>query len=120
MHIRNAKQVRALHSEHGEIVYELVGAAAGGTNTHSLAEIVLPPGRASLKHYHPTAEESYYILSGIARLVVDGESTVLGPGDGVVILPDQVHQILNDGDADLIFLAVCVPAWTPDNSVYLD
>lgn len=120
MNVRNAQHVRGIESEHGEIVYELLGASAGGSRAHSLAQIVIPPGKASLKHYHPVAEESYYILSGTARMELDGEIAVLGPGDGVIILPHQVHRIANAGEGDLILLAVCVPAWTPDNSVFLD
>ncbi len=120
MHIQNARSVTPMESAHGEVVYELIGAAVGGTRAYSLAQIVLPPGRASRKHYHPAAEESYHILSGTARLEVDGQSAALGPGDSIAILPNQVHQIFNAGHDGLIFLAICVPAWTPDNSVYLD
>ena len=120
MKVQNAQRVAALESEHGEEVYELIGASAGGSHTHSLAQIVIPPGKASLKHYHPVAEESYYILSGTARMEMDGEIAMLGPGDSVIILPNQVHQIVNAGPGDVTLLAVCVPAWTPDNSVFLD
>ncbi|HEX3051991.1 MAG TPA: cupin domain-containing protein [Aggregatilineaceae bacterium] len=120
MYIQNANNVPGIASSHGEVVYELMGNAAGGSAAHSLAQIVLPPGKACLKHYHPVVEESYYILSGAARMEIDGEATQLGPGDGVPVLPNQTHQIFNVGTTDLVFLAVCVPAWTPDNSVYLD
>jgi mannose-6-phosphate isomerase-like protein (cupin superfamily) len=120
MHVRNAKTTEGFESEHGEIVCELIGHAVGGTSTYSLAQIVIPPGKASRKHYHPVAEESYSILSGMGRLEMDGETVILGPGDTVAILPDQVHQIFNAGEGDLVLLAVCVPAWTPDNSVFLD
>jgi mannose-6-phosphate isomerase-like protein (cupin superfamily) len=81
---------------------------------------VIPPGRASLKHYHPAAEESYSILSGSARMEMDGENAQLGPGDSVVIVPPQVHQIFNAGEDDLVMLVVCAPAWTPDISVFVD
>jgi mannose-6-phosphate isomerase-like protein (cupin superfamily) len=112
--------VKPIESAHGEIVSELIGNAAGGSQMYSLAQIVLPPGKASRKHYHPVAEESYHILSGLARLEMDGETAALGPGDSAAIPPKKVHQIFNDGDETLIFLAICVPAWTPDNSIYLD
>jgi len=120
MNVRSARHMHGVESEHGEIVYELLGASAGGSRAHSLAQIVIPPGKASLKHYHPVAEESYYILSGTARMELDGEIAVLGPGDSVIILPHQIHQIANAGEGDLTLLAICVPAWTPDNSVFLD
>ncbi|MBN2306289.1 MAG: cupin domain-containing protein [Anaerolineae bacterium] len=119
-HVKNAKNVTPLNSEHGEIVHELIGHAAGGSQAYSLAEIVIPPGKGSLKHYHPVAEESYYIRSGTARLDIDGDTIMLGPGDSVAILPNKIHQIFNAGETDMVLLAVCVPAWTPDNSVYLD
>jgi mannose-6-phosphate isomerase-like protein (cupin superfamily) len=118
--IQHKDDCTPLTSEHGEIVYELAGTAVGSSQQHSLAHIELPPGKASLKHYHPIAEESYYILNGTARLVIDGETFTMTPGQAVVITPEQVHQIFNDGPDVLHFLAVCAPAWTPDNSVYLD
>lgn len=120
MKIQNVRDIEGFASEHGEVVFEFFGTAAGHSKAHSLAHIVIPPGKASRKHYHPVAEESYYILSGTATLVVDDDTATLGPGDSVVLLPNQVHQISNSGDDDLTLLAVCIPAWTPDNSVYLD
>lgn len=120
MHIKNAKIVDPITTEHGEIIYELIGHAAGGTAAYSLAQITIPPGKASRKHYHPVAEESYLVLSGTGHLAVDGETILLGPADAVAILPDQVHQIFNAGETDLILAAICVPAWMPDNSVFLD
>ena len=119
-HTKNIRDTRPIVAEHGEIVQETIGNAAGGTQTYSLAQIVLPPGKHSLKHYHPVAEEAYHIVAGTGRLITDGESQTLHPGDSTAILPGQVHQIFNETDDDLVFLAVCVPAWTPDNSVYLD
>ncbi len=120
MHIRRAHEVAPLTSPHGETVFELIGAAAGGLQSHSVAQVLLPPGKASRRHYHPVAEESYYILSGQARLELDGAVAYLGPGDAVAIPAGTAHQIHNGGQTDLVLLAVCVPAWTPDNSVYLD
>lgn len=119
-HIKHKDTVTPIGSAHGEIVYELAGLSAGGTQQHSVAHIELPPGNASLKHYHPTAEESYYILSGVGRLVIDGETYTLTAGQCAALLPEQVHQIFNDGPESLHFLAICAPAWTPDNSIYLD
>ena len=119
-HIKSKADSIPFNSPHGEIVYELMGHATGGTVQHSLAHIELPPGKASRKHSHPVAEESYYILQGAARLVLDGETYTLTAGQAVAITPPSVHQIFNDGPDALHFLAICVPAWTPNNSDYLD
>ena len=106
----------------GERVYEMLGApeAIGGAGFHSFSHVVIPAGCHSRPHYHPVAEETYYILAGEGRMVVDGREMRLVPGDALLIQSPEVHQIFNDADADLEFIAVCAPAWTPDNSVYLD
>lgn len=120
MHLRNVTTITPHTSPHGETVREVIGAAAGGGAQHSLAHITLPPGAASLPHYHPIAEESYYILAGRGVLTLDGETRALAPGDAAAIPAGAVHQIANSGDTDLEFLAVCVPPWTPDCSVFVD
>lgn len=120
MHIRNARDIDPVSAPHGEIIFELFGSTTGGGQAHSLAQIVIPPGKASRRHFHPEAEESYYVLSGVGALIIDGEAVTLNTGDGVVIPPPQIHQIANQGTENLVLLVVCVPAWTPDNSVFLD
>lgn len=120
MHHANKATVEPYHTPHGEIVYELVGRQAGGTDIHSLARVELPPGVASRPHYHPVAEEAYYILDGKARVVIDGEERQLAPGDSVLIRPNQHHQIWCVGDETLAILCTCSPAWEPSNTVYLD
>jgi mannose-6-phosphate isomerase-like protein (cupin superfamily) len=109
-----------LHSPHGEIVYEMVGRASehGGATQHSLAHIVIPPGKASLLHYHKICEETYYLLKGQARMVLDGQEFSASPGEAILVLPQQRHQIFNAGDSDLEFLAICAPAWYPEDSYY--
>jgi mannose-6-phosphate isomerase-like protein (cupin superfamily) len=120
MKLSSKDQASPLISEHGEVVYELIGRAVGQpTESHSLAHVKIPPGKASLPHHHPLAEESYYILAGRGRMVLGDEETVVVPGQAVVIPPTQMHQVFNIGDTDLELLAICVPAWEPTNSVYM-
>jgi mannose-6-phosphate isomerase-like protein (cupin superfamily) len=120
MHIKNTDEITPFSTPHGEIVREYMGAAAGGTQQHSLAHITLPPGKASLKHYHPLVEESYFILSGQGRMMIDSEERMLRAGDGIAVPANAVHQIFNDSDVNLEFLAICAPPWTPDCSIFLD
>ena len=46
MQIKNARSIAGVASPHGEIVHELFGSAAGGSQQHSLAQIVIPPGKS--------------------------------------------------------------------------
>jgi len=55
---------------------------------------------------------------GKARVIVDGETKELTQGMSVIIPPRKTHQIFNETSELLVFLAVCVPAWTPECSVF--
>ncbi len=108
-------------TDHGEVVYELIGRAAEvSTERHSLAYVVIPPGKSSLGHLHPQAEESYYILKGQARMALGEEEAIVGPGQAILISPSCEHKITNVGQENLELLAICVPAWEPTNSVWLE
>lgn len=106
----------------GETIYEMIGRpdALGGSKAHSFGHVVIPPGCSSRPHYHPIAEETYYILAGRARIAVAGEEHFPTPGDAVLIMPTERHQIFSVGDVNMEFIVVCAPAWEPTNSVYLD
>jgi mannose-6-phosphate isomerase-like protein (cupin superfamily) len=87
---------------------------------HSVAEVVIPPGLATLRHYHPVAEETYYILLGRGRIIIDGEEAEAVPGEAIYIAPGEHHKLENLEDADLRLLCVCAPAWEPTNTVWLE
>jgi len=117
---RQADVRTPLVKSRGETVYELVGAAAalGGASAHSVAEISIRPGGSSASHRHRRSEETYYILRGEGRLVIDGQSHALRAGDACLIEPGERHRIVNETEDELVFLAVSAPPWTPDDSVF--
>jgi mannose-6-phosphate isomerase-like protein (cupin superfamily) len=90
------------------------------TDNHSVAQVDIAPGKASIRHFHPKATESYYVLKGSAKIEIGNETAVLKPGQIVLIPPPQPHEIFNIGSADLVFLVICVPAWEPTNTVWLE
>lgn len=107
---------KKLFTPDGEIIQEILGLAAGGIKSHSLAKITIEPGKASSLHFHKESEESYLILSGKASLKIDDQKFTLSSGEAILIEANEVHQITNHADQDLVFLAVCVPAWHPGDS----
>ena len=106
----------------GEEIYDLIGLSpeSGGTILHSVAHVVIPPGKSSFAHYHKESEETYYILKGTSSMRVNTKSFRLEPGQACLIKPSETHQIFNDGEDDLEFLVVCAPAWTPDDSFFIE
>jgi mannose-6-phosphate isomerase-like protein (cupin superfamily) len=122
VHILSRDSVTPIDTEHGEVIYELIGRTIGEepTQRHSVAYVVIPPGKSSLLHRHPAAEESYYILRGQARVLLGNEEASVAPGAAILIPSRTAHQIINVGNEDLEFIAFCVPAWELNNSDFLE
>ena len=111
-----------LTTPQGEIIFELIGEQeqSGGTSKHSLAEVTIPPGKASSLHFHKKSEETYYILEGEGWMRIDQQEFSLQPGQACLIEPGEQHQIKNQGKNDLKFLAVCAPAWVVEDSFEME
>lgn len=122
MHLRSQSKVKnPIQTPHGETVYELLGRAVGpGEMDHSIAVVEIEPGRASLRHYHPETRESYYVQAGSGRMELGAETQEVSAGDLIFIPPGETHKITNLGAGTLQLWVVCVPAWTPDCSVFTE
>jgi mannose-6-phosphate isomerase-like protein (cupin superfamily) len=101
----------------GEVIYELIGTGdeGGGISSHSIAQILIPPGKSSALHYHQDTEESYFILKGEGWMKINEKEFILKPGHTCLIQPGEIHTIMNKGNEDLEFLAICAPAWVPED-----
>ena len=118
MHTRTREQAgEPFRAPLGELIYELVGntVALGGAVKHSVAHVVVPSGKLSPRHYHRALEETYFLLQGKARMIIDGREFTLVPGEACLIMPGEVHQVFNEEEETLEFLVVCAPPWTPDD-----
>jgi mannose-6-phosphate isomerase-like protein (cupin superfamily) len=65
----------------------------------------LAPGKGPGLHQHPYAE-TCIVLSGQAAMVVDGQETVAGAGDIVVIGPATPHRFTSLGPERLDMVAI--------------
>lgn len=66
----------------------------------------LTPGASIGLHTHLGSSEVVYIFSGTGKAIYDGEEEKLGPGDCHYCPEGHAHTLINDGEEDLIFLAV--------------
>jgi mannose-6-phosphate isomerase-like protein (cupin superfamily) len=118
MHTRHPDDIAPVEKPDGTRVRELAGNFVGGLSQHSVAHITLPPGKSAHRHYHPSMEESYILLAGTAQVEVGEETHTARVGEIIAIPPHLSHTIINRGADDVVFLAICSPAWTPDCSVF--
>ncbi len=120
--IRKDKIKKPFENPTGERIYELVGKPEklGGAVKHSVGYVVIPPKKSSLLHYHPEAEETYYIMKGKGRMLINGKEYFVIAGDAIFIHPNERHQTFSDGGETLEFIVICAPAWEPNNSIFPD
>ena len=53
----------------------------------------LPPKSANTLHKHIRAEEFYFVLEGVGRIRVGGETLTVPKYGGVLVDPDQLRQV---------------------------
>jgi quercetin dioxygenase-like cupin family protein len=70
-----------------------------------------PPGQVSVPHFHPRAEETFYVLRGRALFRFGGEDADRDAGPGTVLLAPRgvMHTIGVPGSEPLLMLASVSP-----------
>ncbi|MBU4541146.1 MAG: cupin domain-containing protein [Firmicutes bacterium] len=77
-----------------------------GENCRLFAQITVKPGDSIGEHQHLGEREIFYFLQGQGIVVDNGRESEIGPGD-VMVTPDQgSHSVYNNGQEDLIFMAL--------------
>ena len=118
--VKNLAEVTAFTTKDGSEIRELLAHRNSVIANQSLAEARLPPGTSTMPHYHPLAEEIYFLTAGIGRMQIEEELRDVGPGDAIAIPPGARHQITNTGSAPLKFLCCCAPAYEHDDTVMVE
>ena len=88
-------------------------APASGLTEFGVSHVVLKPGAwSSQRHWHEEEDELVVMLSGEAVLVDDSGRTPMLPGD-IAAFPKgdgNGHVLVNESDADCVFVAIGRPA----------
>ena len=83
-------------------VRRALGVTAFGVNA-----IVMPPAYLGFHHYHDTQDELYFVHSGSARVEVEGEERILGPGGLVHVESTTPRRVSNASETeDLVLLVI--------------
>lgn len=78
---------------------------------YSLAHASLGPQEASIPHILEECSETYFILKGSGKVMIDEEQQVVKKGDTVFIPKGAIQYIENLSDEPLEFLCIVSPPW---------
>jgi len=117
MDIKNLNEVPSFTTKDGSEIRELLAHRNSAIRNQSLAEARLAPGASTREHYHPKAEEIYYITQGAGRIRIEGEFREVKAGDAIAIPPGQKHKLWNLGQDTLRLLCCCAPAYEDTDAV---
>jgi mannose-6-phosphate isomerase-like protein (cupin superfamily) len=90
--------------------------STGASEFHTIAIVKLPPNIHSDEHFHKEREESYYVIKGSGRAVIDGQIFKINQGSLIYTKPFERHKFINDGNEEFIYLIITAPYWIPEDS----
>ena len=121
MIVRRSEECAEIVANDGCRLRELLHPSRGAPGlSFSLASAKLEPGEATCPHRLTHESETYYIVSGHGRIVVEGASEFLRPGD-VAVVPIGAEQYIECAGPDTLqFLNIVDPPWQLDHDVRSD
>ncbi len=73
---------------------------------HKVKCIVVYPGKRLSYQRHAKRAEHWYVVSGTAKVTLEGAVTELLPGQAIDIPMGAAHRVTNDGTLDVVFIEV--------------
>ncbi len=79
------------------------------TPTLSVIRETMPPKRSETLHKHTKSQQYFFVIQGEAIFELAGEQFKLKVNEGIHVLPNQIHQIINHTDEPLELLVISEP-----------
>lgn len=117
MDLKNLSDMVPFITKDGSEIRELLAHRNSAIRNQSLAEARIPAGGSTQEHYHPQAEEIYFITAGTGRMRIEDETREVRPGDAIAIPPGRRHKLWNTGAETLRLLCCCAPAYEHADTV---
>jgi mannose-6-phosphate isomerase len=76
------------------------------SSVHKVKCIYVNPGARLSYQRHQKRAEHWFIVSGIATVVLDGQTFTKQPGETVDVEIGQLHRIGNAGEKELVFIEI--------------
>ncbi|MFS1512919.1 cupin domain-containing protein [Chengkuizengella sp. SCS-71B] len=87
------------------------------SNELSIIHEKMPPHTTENKHFHNKSKQFFFVLSGQATIEVKDEMILLNEHEGIEILPNTPHQMMNNSSSDVEFLVISTPTSKGDRVV---
>jgi len=97
----------------GKLIQEHFGNASSGESGISIAHMIAPPGWGEPAQT-PLFDEYTFIIRGKKKILIDGEEVLLQAGESIKIFKNTKVQYSNPFDEEVEYLAICLPAFSPD------
>ncbi|MEI7438470.1 MAG: cupin domain-containing protein [Thermoleophilia bacterium] len=81
-----------------------------GCESFVVLDVTLEPGFCHDFHKHVDQDEMIIVKAGQVTQYIDGEASILNPGDSVYLDRDVVHGSFNDGTETALLQVVLAPA----------
>jgi mannose-6-phosphate isomerase-like protein (cupin superfamily) len=117
MDVKNLNEVEPFITKDGSEIRELLAHRNSAIRNQSLAEARLTVGGSTQEHFHPRAEEIYFITQGAGKIRIENETREVRAGDAIAIPPGQKHKLWNTGTETLRLLCCCAPAYEHNDTV---
>ena len=73
---------------------------------HKVKRIVVRPGSRLSYQRHAKRSEHWFVVSGLARVTLEGVEHELGAGEAIDVPRGSAHRVENVGRQDLVFVEV--------------
>jgi len=88
------------------------------THKSQLVVMNIPVGEDIGEETHSYVEQILYFQSGRGKTILDGEESVVGSGDVLIVSPGIKHNVINTGSEPLIIATVYVPPNHIDGTIH--
>jgi len=86
-------------------------------DTHKVKRITVLPGKRLSYQRHQQRAEHWFIVSGQATIVLDGETHTRGPNESIDVPRGAAHRMQNDSDANVVFIEVQVGTYFGEDDI---
>ena len=109
MEFINRENIKEL-SNPGVVSRQLINPENSKSDRVTITEVHLEVGASQPRHKHDTSEQIWYAVQGKGKLLLaDDKEMIFVAGDVVRFADKDIHGLLNDGDAEFVYISVTSP-----------